>query len=179
MDADGPEDVASGGSVHVPVSQIIDDLRGGRYVERLGDLPRRGDEELLQHLKQRQRQQVTRQSPTKWTRTHLLAGGPGLSAGGALVADSPAAHPRPDAEPLPGDPDHAIAEQRSRFKCTGVRPGQRQPPSVAHRRTGMEGTRPSGEETLTDPGSRTGRRDAPGPESTARWSRYWRRYALE
>jgi hypothetical protein len=50
MDADGREDVVSGGSVYVPVGLILDDLRGGRDLERLGDLPRRGDEELLQHL---------------------------------------------------------------------------------------------------------------------------------
>jgi hypothetical protein len=50
VDADGREDVASGRSVHVPVSQIIDDPHGRRGVERLGDLPGRGDEELLQHL---------------------------------------------------------------------------------------------------------------------------------
>ena len=50
MDADGRENVASGGRVHVPVSQIVNDPRGGRDVERLGDLPRRRDEELLQDL---------------------------------------------------------------------------------------------------------------------------------
>jgi len=50
VDVDGREDGTSSGSVDVPVRQIVDDPRGGRGVERLGDLPRRGDEELLQHL---------------------------------------------------------------------------------------------------------------------------------
>ena len=50
VNLDGSDDVADGGSVHVPVSQVVDDLGRGRGVERLGDLPRRGDNELLQHL---------------------------------------------------------------------------------------------------------------------------------
>lgn len=43
VDINGREDVGSGGSVHVPVSQIADDPCGRRGIERLGDLPCRGD----------------------------------------------------------------------------------------------------------------------------------------
>src|SRR6266536_1393088 len=50
VDADGSEDVTRGGCVGVPVSQISDNPGGGRGLERLGDLPRRGDKELLQYL---------------------------------------------------------------------------------------------------------------------------------
>jgi death on curing protein len=50
VDIDGREDVAAGGSVHVPVSQIADDPCGRRGIERLRDLSCRGDKELLQHL---------------------------------------------------------------------------------------------------------------------------------
>jgi hypothetical protein len=50
VDFDGRENVVSGGSVHVPVSQIANDPGGGRGIERLRYLPRRGDEELLQYL---------------------------------------------------------------------------------------------------------------------------------
>jgi hypothetical protein len=49
-DVDGREDVSGGGTVHMPVNEAVDNPRGGRRLERLGDLPRRGDEELLQHL---------------------------------------------------------------------------------------------------------------------------------
>jgi hypothetical protein len=34
----------------MPVSKVLDDQSGCRGIERLGDLPRRGDKELLQHL---------------------------------------------------------------------------------------------------------------------------------
>jgi hypothetical protein len=37
VNGDGREDVTSGGSVYVPVSQIVDDPRGGLGVERLGN----------------------------------------------------------------------------------------------------------------------------------------------
>jgi len=44
VDVDGREHIDSGRGVHVPVRQIIDDPGGICGVERLGGLPRGGDE---------------------------------------------------------------------------------------------------------------------------------------
>jgi hypothetical protein len=43
VDVDSGEDVAGGGSMYVPVGQIVDDLGRSRGFEPFGDLPGRGD----------------------------------------------------------------------------------------------------------------------------------------
>ena len=50
VDVDGREHIAGGRGVHMPVRQIIDDAGSSLGVERLRDLPRGGNEKLLQHL---------------------------------------------------------------------------------------------------------------------------------